>query len=69
VNIYSFFSPWINEQERSSKQVNLMATPTDKSLKVLTATIQDVFEWKQFEDKMAVIYEIFGKPEVFPCTF
>ena len=50
---------WI--QERSPKQVNLMATPTDKSLKVITATIQDVLQWQQFEDKMAVIYEVFGK--------
>ena len=38
-----------------------MATPTDKSLKVITATIQDVLQWQQFEDKMAVIYEMFGK--------
>ena len=51
----------INVQERSTKQLNLMVTPADKTLKVITATIQNVLEWKQFQDKMAVIYEIFGK--------
>ncbi|XP_044171157.1 spermatogenesis-associated protein 22-like isoform X2 [Acropora millepora] len=44
----------------STKQVNLLATPQDRSLKVITASIQDLFKWKQFEDKMSVIYEIFG---------
>ena len=38
-----------------------MATPVDKTLRVITATIQNVLEWKTFDDKIAVIYEIFGK--------
>ena len=49
------------DQKGSTKQVNLLATPQDRSLKVITASIQDLFKWKQFEDKMSVIYEIFGK--------
>ena len=38
-----------------------MATPVDKTLRVITATIQNVLDWKTFDDKIAVIYEIFGK--------
>ena len=49
------------DQEGSTKQVNLLAAPQDRSLKVVTASIQDLFRWKQFEDKISVIYEIFGK--------
>lgn len=41
-----------------------MASPTDKSLKVLTATVQSVIKWKH-EDKVTSIYEIFGKNFVF----
>ncbi|XP_073257358.1 uncharacterized protein [Porites lutea] len=47
-------------KERSTKQVNLMATPVDKTLRVITATIQNVLDWNTFDDKIAVIYEIFG---------
>lgn len=45
--------------------MNMMATPTDKSLKVITATIQSVLKWKQYEDKLALIFEIFGKNILF----
>lgn len=38
-----------------------MATPVDKTLRVITATIQNVLDWNTFDDKIAVIYEIFGK--------
>ncbi|KAM7443014.1 spermatogenesis-associated protein 22 [Porites harrisoni] len=47
-------------KERSTKQVNLMATPMEKTLRVITATIQNIVDWKTFDDKIAVIYEIFG---------
>lgn len=48
-------------QEKSTKQMNLMASPVDKSLKVITATIQSILKWKLYEDKVASIYECFGK--------
>lgn len=38
-----------------------MASPTDKSFKVITATIQSILKWKQYRDKVALLYEIFGK--------
>jgi len=38
-----------------------MASPTDKSFKVITATIQSILEWKEYEDKVALLYESFGK--------
>lgn len=41
--------------------MNLMATPTDKSLKFLTATVQSVLKWKQYEDMVTSIYEVFGE--------
>lgn len=41
--------------------MNLMAYPTDKSLKFLTATVQSVLKWKQHEDKVTSIYEVFGE--------
>ena len=41
--------------------MNLMATPVEKTLRVITATIQNVVDGKTFDDKIAVIYEIFGK--------
>lgn len=40
--------------------MNLMAYPIDKSLKFLTATVQSVLKWKQHEDKVTSIYEVFG---------
>ena len=52
-------------QEGSTKQVNLLATPQDRSLKVITASIQDLLRWKQVEDKMCVIYEVFGEKAIF----
>ncbi|XP_078363335.1 uncharacterized protein LOC144647412 isoform X1 [Oculina patagonica] len=47
-------------KEKSTKQMNLMASPMDKSLKVITATIQSILKWKLYEDKVASIYECFG---------
>ena len=41
--------------------MNLMASPTDKSLKFLTATVQSVLKWKQYEDMVTSIYEVFGE--------
>lgn len=41
--------------------MNLMAYPIDKSLKFLTATVQSVLKWKQHEDKVTSIYEVFGE--------
>lgn len=52
-------------QEKSSKQLNLMASPTDKSFKVITATIQSILKWKHYKDKVALLYEIFGKNVTF----
>ena len=57
----STYFPHLNKQERSTKQVNLMATPVEKTLRVITASIQNIVDWKTFDDKIAVIYEIFGK--------
>ena len=41
--------------------MNLMASPTDKSLKFLTATVQSVLKWKQYENMVTSIYEVFGE--------
>lgn len=38
-----------------------MASPTDKSFKVITATIQSILKWKEYGDKVALLYESFGK--------
>lgn len=56
-------------QEKSTKQMNLMAHPTDKSLKVITATIQSILNWKQYEDKVASIYECFGEKYLLTLLF
>ena len=38
-----------------------MASPTDTSFKVITATIQSILKWKEYGDKVALLYESFGK--------
>ena len=38
-----------------------MASPADKSFKVITATIQSILKWKHYKDKVALLYETFGK--------
>lgn len=38
-----------------------MASPTDKSFKVRTATIQSILKWKHYGDEVALLYESFGK--------